>query len=110
MAIKFRSVEYKDKDIDNCGNTSVAVLEIGSISIPLCNECVVNLMRDVHRFKRTIFCKDCRYWHCNKHGVRYGGTCELKVGESFSKLSEGDFGGVCRTEFMNTCEHAAIRK
>ena len=46
-----RDKEYYDKDYDGCGSTTVAVLEHNCITIPLCNECLKDLLSTVKEYK-----------------------------------------------------------
>lgn len=48
-----RSKNWEDKEYDNCGSTTIAVIEIESISIPLCRRCYSELSDSVKEFNKT---------------------------------------------------------
>lgn len=77
MAI-VRAKNWEDKEYDNCGNTTIAVVEVGNISIPLCRECYSRLNGSVRRFNETTFCYQCIHFVMSSSGWRYGGICRKK--------------------------------
>ncbi len=46
-----RDKDYSDKEYDGCGNTAIAVLEHNYITIPLCSECLKDLLSTVNDYK-----------------------------------------------------------
>ena len=52
---KIRAATYEDKEYDSCGNTTIAVLEIDQITIPLCRSCLSELNESIDVFNSTIF-------------------------------------------------------
>lgn len=77
MAI-IRAATYEDKDYDSCGNTTIAVLEVNQISIPLCSACMEDLGRSIDTFiNHTIFCHQCQHFRMSTAGWHYGGTCKM---------------------------------
>ena len=77
--VEFRASNWEDKEYDSCGNTTVAALEINSMTIPLCMDCVEELIQHVDVFKNTIFCYQCNHFICSESGWKYGGSCKLKA-------------------------------
>jgi MoaA/NifB/PqqE/SkfB family radical SAM enzyme len=92
--INFRAANYEDPDYDNCGSTTIAVLEVNSIRIPLCDECVEDLINHVKKFSETTHCHACKHFKMSDSGWRYGGYCELKNRDK---------------DCMDTCENAEAR-
>ena len=95
---------YEDEEYDNCGSTTIATLSVDRIKIPLCRECLNELLESVEKFKNTIFCHQCDHFIMSNSGWRYGGSCKLKAsldGEEI-KIAGYDYS----TECMNTCKDA----
>ena len=106
--MELRNYSFDSSEYDPCGKMTIAVLEVNNITIPLCEDCLKDLERDLIKFKNTIFCRDCTKWHRSEHGIKYGGTCEVKVeqnGESMDKILPRDYGYYYGTYFNETCEH-----
>ena len=109
MAI-FRAPTNEDKDYDDCNQNTEAVLEIGSITIPLCRECINDLIDNINAYNKTTFCKDCIYYHPAGYDKRMG-TCEhkyLQDHETFD-MHPDDYGYSYCTGFMKTCFHATTQ-
>ena len=111
--IKFRAPNFDDKDLDNCGGMTVAVIEIDSICIPLCGECVKDLFRDIKEYQETVFCKDCAHWYMSTSGARYGGTCDKellnKEGKTIQDIKPSQYGYIYCKSNMDTCKDAVKR-
>lgn len=74
--LRFRGPDYDDKEYDSCGNTTIAVLEIDSITIPLCRECLTSLKRDIKEYNQKHYCGRCINFRGSSSGsVHYGGSC-----------------------------------
>lgn len=52
--ISLRLPFYDDLDVDGCGNETVAVLETGEHTIPLCEECLNKLMDDINEIREAL--------------------------------------------------------
>lgn len=72
---KIRAATYEDKEYDSCGNTTIAVLEIDQITIPLCRSCLSELNESIDVFNSTIFCHQCIHFNMSSSGWHYGGRC-----------------------------------
>lgn len=72
---EIRGAIYEDKHYDSCGNTTIAVFEHDQISIPLCSNCLIELLASVDTFKSTVFCHKCRHFTLSGSGWHYGGRC-----------------------------------
>ena len=102
--IEIRPVGYEDSDYDSCGSTTVAVLQVDCIKIPLCNECVNELNESLTKFNNTIFCHKCKHFIMSQWGSKYGGSCQ-KDGE----ISIENAGYVNCVDCMHTCEDAVLK-
>lgn len=67
---------YEDEKYDNCGNETMAVLHIGSIKIPLCEDCFNELKVEVDKIAQVKFCGHCKYIKWGKWGDR--ASCNLQ--------------------------------
>ena len=67
---------YDDESHDNCGSATIAVLEVGRIKIPLCDECYRELSQSVQEFDATTFCHACEHFELSRSGWSYGGKCK----------------------------------
>lgn len=45
---------YTDRDLDSCGEDTIAVLETGEETIPLCEECLDKLMSDIQEIMEAM--------------------------------------------------------
>ena len=111
MGIELRSLTYEDKEYDACGKSTIAVLELGnSITIPLCEECLNELYNSVEDFKSKTFCRTCKHWYQSKNGMKYGGTCAIKLLNNQNKhiedISKEEYGEIESTGFYYTCDNA----
>lgn len=102
--IELNAVTYDDEKYDSCGNTTIAVLKVNSIKIPLCNECLNELNVSLSTFNNTIFCHKCKYFIMSKSGWDYGGSCR-KNGE----IEITDAGYINCVDCMNTCKDAILK-
>lgn len=108
--VVFRAPTNEDKDYDDCNQNTEAVLEIGSITIPLCRECINDLIAYINIYNRTIFCKDCIYYHWDKSDKRRG-TCEHKYLQDHEifDMHPDSYGYSYCTDFMETCSCATVK-
>jgi len=96
---------YEDKDHDACGNTTMAVIEIGDfMTIPLCSECLESLRNSLKEYDEKVFCYRCQHFKQSESGWNYGGSCCKD-----QEISDGDAGYINCKDNFSTCEHA-IRK
>lgn len=109
IIIRAPDLSENDKQYDDCGTTTKAILEINSISIPLCEDCIQDLRDQLAKYDTTVFCKDCKFWHRSEY--RYlCGTCEYQYVQIHGKFDlTKDFGDSCCEGYMHTCKHG-IRK
>ena len=109
IIIRAPDLSENDKQYDDCGTTTEAILEINSVSIPLCEECIQDLREQLAKYDATVFCKDCKYWHQSEYGDLTG-TCEYQYVQIHGKFDlTKDFGYSCCEGYMHTCKHG-IRK
>ena len=94
--IEIKSVSYDDAETDLCGNTTVAILTIDKITIPLCMDCIDELSESLSKFNNTIFCYLCKHFIMNEEGWIYGGICKKDITSR-------------EVRSMDTCKDAAIR-
>ena len=79
--IELRAIDLEDKEYDICGSTTHAVLEINNMIIPLCGNCLDELIEEVNKFQSKVYCHECKHFRFNGFGEwRYGGTCK-KIAE-----------------------------
>lgn len=104
--IVFRKPEWEDKDYDSCGNTTIAVLEIDSITIPLCDECVNDLSEQIKEYHDTIFCHKCSEFVMNKWGWHYGGSCKKKAALDGKTITIENAGLDYCVDCLDTCKDA----
>lgn len=104
--IEFREPQPYDEKIDCCNNQVVAILQINSITIPLCMDCYESLVEGITEYKNKIFCKDCKYYIRNNNGSIYPGSCIKQAEEYNYKLEEYDIGFRYQTYNFDTCKNA----
>ena len=73
--IKIKPTNNKYEEYDSCGNTTIAVLKVDGITIPLCMRCLDELNESLSEFNNTTFCYQCEKFIMSKYGWRYGGSC-----------------------------------
>lgn len=106
MGIEIKTNGFYDNDYDGCGNLTVASLYINGVSIPMCQDCIDELISELETFNNTVFCKDCRYFVKNKYGYAYSGACKKRAEEAGEEVKESDVGYSFITDFMCTCKCA----
>ena len=73
---------YETSNFDNCANnccgssTIYGILEISSVKIPLCRDCLKELSDEITEFNNKKFCIDCEYFDRNEYGNKYPGKCK----------------------------------
>jgi hypothetical protein len=55
MSIKIYEPEYYDPDYDNCGKDIKAILQIDTIKIPLCEDCLDDLNEAIIDYQFSKF-------------------------------------------------------
>jgi hypothetical protein len=100
--IEIRPFSWEDEQYDSCGNTTVAVLKVGRITIPLCMTCLEELSESLSEFNNTTFCYQCKNFIMSRDGWNYGGSCN-KDGDVELKNA----GFINCKDCMSTCKYAA---
>lgn len=109
--LEFKVANYfDDPDYDNCGSTTLAVLRLDNITIPLCEECVNDLIRDIEEYKNTIFCHQCDEFIMSSSGFHYGGSCKCQAREKDEEITEKDAGYKFCVNCLDTCTNAKPKK
>lgn len=75
MSIEFKIRDWDDEEYDDCCSTAIAILKVGHIKIPLCEECVNDLKEFINDFCRPQYCYQCNYFKKSQWGWKYGGSC-----------------------------------
>ena len=101
---------YEDEAYDNCGNTTIVTLLVDRIKIPLCRECLVELLESIEKFNNTIFCHNCDHFIMSEEGWRYGGSCKKKAELKGEVISEKDAGYKYCVDCMYTCVDATPKR
>ena len=97
--LQFREPNYDDKEYDSCGNSTIAVLEIGSVTIPLCEECISNLKRDINEYDNKHFCGRCANFRSSSSGaLHYGGSCIAD-----KEIDPKNYGYENRVDYFKEC-------
>lgn len=104
--IKIRPVQYDDPERDRChdfgvDNTTVAVLEVDGVYIPLCMKCVYELTESLTQFNNTTFCYKCGRFTMSRSGWNYGGSCQKRAGDEV--ITEQNAGYIGCVNCMDTC-------
>ena len=102
--IEIRPVNWEDQEYDLCGNTTVAVLKVGRITIPLCMECLNELNESLSEFNNTTFCYQCEKFIMSRSGWRYGGSCRKD-----KDIELKDAGYINCRDCMDTCKDAIAK-
>lgn len=105
--LTLRKRDWEDKEYDSCGNTAVAVLEIDSITIPVCLECLNELNEQLNDYNNTIFCYKCSEFVMSKDGWRYGGSCKKKAAAYGKTITVKNAGYDCCVDCLDTCKDAS---
>lgn len=99
--IEIKPADYEDEKYDLCGNTTMAVLKIDRIAIPLCETCLEELNGSLQEFNNTTFCYKCNNFIMSHNGWNYGGSCNK---DKNIKPEEAGYTN-CR-DCMDTCKDA----
>lgn len=102
--IEVRPVNYEDEQYDSCGNTTIAVLKVDRIAIPLCRHCLDELNESLSEFNNTIFCYQCEKFIMSNSGWNYGGSCNK---DGNIRPENAGFEN-CR-DCMSTCKDAVAK-
>jgi hypothetical protein len=92
--------DYYDDDIkyDDCGNTTVAVLKVGRIKIPLCWDCVNELHESLTEFRKPQYCFQCKHYKKSPHYSSSGSCCKDE------DVSDNNAGYVHSRDWMWKCK------
>lgn len=102
--IEVRAVDWEDEEYDSCGNTTIAVLKVDRITIPLCMECLNELNESLSEFNNTTFCYQCKHFIMSHNGWRYGGSCRKD-----KDIEPKDAGYINCKDCMDTCKDAIAK-
>ena len=102
--IEIRPFSWEDEQYDSCGNTTVAVLKIDRITIPLCISCLEELNESLSEFNNTTFCYQCKNFIMSSSGWNYGGSCNK---DRDVRLKDAGF--INCKDCMSTCKDAAAK-
>ena len=102
--IEIKPAYYEDEEYDSCGNTTVAVLKVNRITIPLCMQCINDLNESLLEFNNTTFCYQCENFIMSKSGWRYGGSCRKDEDIELKDAGFINFKGC-----MSTCKDAVTK-
>lgn len=92
---------HEDEEFDSCGNTTIAILKINSVKIPICNECISDLLKSLDEFNNKIFCHKCKNFIMSESGWNYGGSCKKD-----RDIDIKDAGYINCVDCMDTCQDA----
>ena len=95
---------YEDDEYDSCGNTTVAILKVDRIAIPLCMNCLNELNESLSEFNNTTFCYQCEKFIMSRSGWRYGGSCRKD-----KDIELKDAGYINCRDCMDTCKDAIAK-
>lgn len=75
--VDLREYDHFDDDLkyDDCGSSTVAVLKVGSVKIPLCWDCVNELHEELTDFIKPHYCFQCKHWKPSRWGYNHSGSC-----------------------------------
>jgi hypothetical protein len=94
---------------DACGNTTHAVLQVGTIRIPLCEECINELTESLNKFNNTIFCYKCDNFVMSQYGFNYGGSCKHKAALNGGHVTKENAGYDYCVSCMDTCPSGRLK-
>lgn len=103
--IEINPAQFEDEKYDLCGSTTVAVLKVDRIKIPLCMECLDELNKSLSTFNNTIFCYKCNHFVKSNSGWRYGGSCKKD-----REIDIKDAGYINCVDCMHTCKDAVLKQ
>ena len=97
--VTLREPCYEDKEIDSCGNSTIATLEVNNIVITLCEECLRDLKHDLDNYLSRQFCGKCKYFGPSESGgLHYGGSCLVS-----NKVDPKHYGYVNPVDYFSEC-------
>lgn len=102
--IEIRPVNWEDEEYDSCRSTTVAVLKVDRITIPLCMRCVEELNESLSEFNNTTFCYQCEHFIMSHNGWRYGGSCRKD-----KDVPPESAGYINCKDCMDTCKDAVVK-
>lgn len=104
--IEFTEPNYYDPEYDSCGNTTVAVFKINSVSIPLCSDCLEELKDEIKKYEESKFCSKCKHFGCSESGIRYGGSCLIED----PNLPKSEYGHRYTRDRFSICNNGKFEK
>lgn len=104
--INIQSNVYNGPEYDDCGNDAVAILQIGTVMVPICDTCIDELIKSLTEFKQITFCYKCKNFIKNPSGFNYSGSCRKRADECKDTISDNDIGYRYCTDSMSTCKDA----
>lgn len=107
--IELRPFNYNDEQYDNCGNTTHAILKVGTISIPLCDECIEDLKHCLSEYDKTIFCYKCNHFIPSMWGFSYNGSCKHRALKKLDTIEDDSIGYKYAVGSMETCQFAELK-
>lgn len=106
MSIEIKPYTYDDgPEFDNCGNDTVALMNINNTIVPFCKDCLSSITDSLEEFNNTIFCHKCEKFIMSRSGWRYGGSCRKE-----KDIDINDAGYVNFRECMDTCSDAILKE
>lgn len=108
--LEFKVNDYNEPQYDGCGNTCIAIIDINNIKIPLCRECLDDLIAGIETFKNTVFCEKCEHFIMSESGWRHGGSCQLKASKDGKVVESKDAGYNYCVGCLDTCKEAKLKE
>ena len=102
--IEIVPTNYECEEYDSCGNTTIAVLKVNRITIPLCTRCLDELNESLSEFNNITFCYQCEKFIMDESGWRYGGSCRR-----YKDIELKDAGYIKHVDCMGTCKDAVAK-
>lgn len=104
------TLKLKDWDSEEycvCGASTYAELKVGSIKIPLCEDCFKELTEEVDSFKNVIPCGKCKWAIKSEYSLF---SCGLKAQKNGKQLTARDIGYWYPVDYTDTCDEAERRE
>lgn len=105
------TLKLKDSDSEEycvCGMPTYAELKVERIKIPLCEECLEELIEKVDNFKNVIPCGKCKWVIKKPNDWRF--SCTLKAQKARKLLTQDDAGYLYPVDYTDTCKEAERKK
>lgn len=102
ITLKLR--DWDSEEYCVCGTSTYAELKVGSIKIPLCEDCLKELTKEVDNFKNVIPCGKCKWVLKKSNDWRF--ACGLKAQKDGKSLTQDDIGYWYPVDYTDTCKEA----